>query len=669
MRPPLKSLFATLVILVALPFASMGRSDESELVVESGPGQIAGFRWDALELRYRAGPSPESRWEARIDGIETPAGSPFGSLSVVCRSAEATPSDGCGSAAVDWANGDDRVAMDLGVSVETAGDGRRLTIQGDRWALEALSPGSGSEAWRIDLVLQGADLKEFDAPLAGLFGLAYFDAELEGTVTLDPQRLVAELEISNLAFDTPDGLVAGAGLALSVSLDADLSQEAIPFDLRLRQLGGEVLAGAVYLPSPQQPLSLAVAGRRSEPGELVIDGFSLRDPEALKVEGQARLRETASGWEIDALNPAQVRLELPRGWNRWLEGWAGAAGFPGLETEGSVSAEIEFDSSRPPRASARLQSLSILDPAGRLALQDMEGEVTWDADGPGADLNWQGLTVYDLPLREASLRLASDERGPRLIEPLRLPLLDGALVLDGLRQPDAPESSALVELDARIEPISLAPLTRQLGWPEFGGQLSGRFPGLRLAADRIDFTGGIDINAFSGTIRLADLVIERPFGTLPALATDVTLTRLDLLQLTGAFNFGRMEGLASGWMRGLRLLDWRPVAMDARVFTHDDAPRRRISQRAVDNLSSLGGAGGALMTGTVLSVFEDFPYRRAGLACRLTNNICHVDGVAPHESGGFYIVEGRGLPRLDVIGHRRLVDWPLMLRQLEALGQ
>jgi hypothetical protein len=130
-----------------------------------------------------------------------------------------------------------------------------------------------------------------------------------------------------------------------------------------------------------------------------------------------------------------------------------------------------------------------------------------------------------------------------------------------------------------------------------------------------------------------------------------------------------MEGQVSGWVRGLRLLDWRPVAMDARLFTHDDVPRRRISQRAVDNLSSLGGGGGALMTGTVLSVFEDFPYQRAGLACRLANNICHLDGVAAHESGGFYIVEGRGLPRLDVIGHRRLVDWPLMLRQLESIAQ
>jgi hypothetical protein len=187
--------------------------------------------------------------------------------------------------------------------------------------------------------------------------------------------------------------------------------------------------------------------------------------------------------------------------------------------------------------------------------------------------------------------------------------------------------------------LSLTRLTRALEWPEFGGVLSGHFPGVVFADERIRVAGGIDIQAFSGRIRIADLEIERPFGTLPALAAQVELNRLDLLELTGAFNFGRMEGQMSGWMRDLRLLDWRPVAMDTRMFTHEDARRRRISQRAVDNLSSLGGGRwrpdqrhlAAGVRGFSLSpcrpglptVQQYLPHRRCG----------------PHESGGFYIVE------------------------------
>jgi hypothetical protein len=641
----------------------------AELLIESGPGGAVGLRWEALDLRYGAGEASDPRWTARMTGVETVNGTLLGEVAVVCRGEAARPSPGCQDAQVEWTSGEHRVGMALSFSFGSVGGARELIIEAERWTLEAIGPGPDSDAWRGDLSLRQMDLGAFGAPLAELLGLALIDAELSGTVVLDPARLVADLTLSGLEFDTPDGLAAGAGLALSLSLNLDLAESTFPFEAQLRQDSGELLAGPVYLPSPRQPLSLSVSGRLPASGEMVIDDLSLSDPKALEIGGRGRLRATSAGWVAADVALETISLELPLGWERWLEGPVGASGFAGLQTAGRISAEAAFGADRSSRLSARLASVSIRDPADRLAVEDLTGTVSWDVHGPAIDLAWQGATLYDLPLREARLRLASDERGPRLIEPLRLPLFDGALVLDQLRAPPDASSNALVEIDARIEPVSLSALTRQLGLPEFGGQLSGRFPGIRLAGDRIDFTGGIDINAFSGSIRLADLVIERPFGTLPALATDVTLTRLDLLQLTGAFNFGRMEGQASGWMRGLRLLDWQPVAMDARVFTLEDVPRRRISQRAVENLSSLGGAGGALMTGTFLTVFEDFPYRRAGLACRLANNICHVDGVAPHESGGFYIVEGRGLPRLDVIGHRRLVDWPLLLRQLETIVQ
>lgn len=660
------------MLLFSLPILSVGSTESStgsELIIESGPGQFAGLRWETLELRYGAGSVSEPRWEARIDGVQTANGTVLGAVAVVCRSAEATPSVGCRDANVEWSNETHQVRMAFSLMVGTVDGGRELVIEADRWRLEAVGPGPESDGWRVDLALRQMELGALGAPLADLLGLAVVDAELSGTLTLDPSRLASELTMTGVEFDTPNGIAAGAGLSLSLSASVDLTRESFPFALQLRQDAGELLAGAVYLPAPKQPLSLAVAGQRSPAGELVIDEFELRDPEALEIEGRARLRPTATGWTAADIALESISLDLPLGWDRWLDGWAGAAGFPGLETSGRVTAEAAFGTDQSPRLSAQLASVSMRDPADRLAIEALEGTVAWDVDGPNADLGWQGATLYNLPFRDARLRLASDELGPRLIEPLRLPLFDGALVLDGLRSPAEASSEALVELDARIEPVSLAALTRQLGLPEFGGRLSGRFPGIRLAGDRIAFTGGIDINAFDGTIRLADLVIERPFGTLPALSTDVTLSRLDLLELTGAFNFGRMEGRASGWMRGLRLLDWQPVAMDARVFTHEDVPRRRISQRAVEDLTSLGGAGGALVTGTVLTFFEDFPYERVGLACRLANNICHVGGVAPHESGGFYIVEGRGLPRLDVIGHRRLVDWPLLLRQLQSIVQ
>ncbi|NCF80970.1 MAG: C4-dicarboxylate ABC transporter, partial [Proteobacteria bacterium] len=122
-----------------------------------------------------------------------------------------------------------------------------------------------------------------------------------------------------------------------------------------------------------------------------------------------------------------------------------------------------------------------------------------------------------------------------------------------------------------------------------------------------------------------------------------------------------------GGVHGLILKDWEPTTFDARFFTpDDDDSRHRISQRAVENLASLGGAG-AVLSSTFLRIFEEFSYRRLGISCRLNNGVCEMDGVAPAE-GGYYIVEGGGLPpRIDVRGFNRRVDWEMLLSRLQLI--
>ena len=120
-------------------------------------------------------------------------------------------------------------------------------------------------------------------------------------------------------------------------------------------------------------------------------------------------------------------------------------------------------------------------------------------------------------------------------------------------------------------------------------------------------------------------------------------------------------------MHELILKDWKPTTFDARFATpDDDGSRHRISQRAVENLASLGG-GGDVLTSIFLRVFEEFSYRRLGISCRLHNGVCEMDGVAPAERG-YYIVEGGGLPpRIDVLGFNRRVDWEVLLNRVQQV--
>jgi hypothetical protein len=68
----------------------------------------------------------------------------------------------------------------------------------------------------------------------------------------------------------------------------------------------------------------------------------------------------------------------------------------------------------------------------------------------------------------------------------------------------------------------------------------------------------------------------------------------------------------------------------------------------------------------VLSIFESFSYRRIELEIELDGNRAELGGLA-REEGGYYLVQGAGLPRIDVIGRNRSVAWKDLLERLQQI--
>lgn len=660
--------FACLVLLIS------SARGESRLELESTAGHAGPVSWQRATLGYRpeAAADQPSLWRLEVEALEW--GDWRGTLTVDCaRGGLRAGRPWCHQGEFEWRGSD--------------GNGRlagRLrppeTEPGLAFALEGRSL-SGSLSWPdpaepglpdAGIDLAGFDLATLPEALLETLGLSVLEGRLDGRIELESGDLVFDLALKEGAFDRPDGLVAGAGLAVSLQGEvADIAGAVdLAFSASLAQRAGELLAGPVYLPPPERPLELDLSGVFAAGERVAIDTLSLDDGGLVEAGGEIALDRGEDGWRLDELVVDHARLELPGAWQRWGDGVASSRGFGDLETAGEVQATLAWQSGSLESLTLELDDVDLRDAAGRFALESLGGSFARSARELHADLAWDGLELFSLAFGGARLNAAGEPSEWRLVRPLTLPLLDGAVVVDRLdvETDDKDAGKRSLTLDAHIDPLDMAQLTEMLGLPSFAGQLSGSFPGVRISGERIAFSGGINIQAFSGGVHLSEFVIERPFGSLPALAAQVEIERLDLAELTGAFNFGHMEGEMSGWMRDLRLLDWRPVAMDARLYTHEDAPSRRISQRAVENLSRLGG-GAAALGATLLRMFDEFPYRRAGLACRLDRNICHLDGVAPHESGGFYIVEGRGLPHLDVVGHRRLVDWPRLVAQMVAMTE
>jgi hypothetical protein len=201
--------------------------------------------------------------------------------------------------------------------------------------------------------------------------------------------------------------------------------------------------------------------------------------------------------------------------------------------------------------------------------------------------------------------------------------------------------------------------------------LTGASPTLEYREGNLSVGGTLAANVFDGRVEVDRLRLEQPFGNLPRLSADMKIRRIDLEAATRAFSFGRIEGRLDGDVKNLRLLKWRPVAFDGRLYSSPgDDSRRRISQRAIENISDLGGGGAAgVLSRGFLRFFEDFAYDRIALGCRLQDGVCHMSGLEPHRSGGYYIVKGRLLPRIDVIGFASRVSWDGFVAQLKSATQ
>ena len=158
-----------------------------------------------------------------------------------------------------------------------------------------------------------------------------------------------------------------------------------------------------------------------------------------------------------------------------------------------------------------------------------------------------------------------------------------------------------------------------------------------------------------------------PFGRLPRVRSDIEARHLDLGMLTETFSFGDISGYIDGDIQGLEMSGTRPLAFAARIQSSPGEYRKRISQRAVQNISSLGGAGaGAAIQRSFLRFFETFGYERLGLSCRLVNEICLMEGIAAAPQG-YVIVKGGGIPALNVIGYNRYVHWDELVSRLQAV--
>lgn len=611
--------------------------DGADLVLEAGQAKAAGRQVQDLRIRCRqwrmgSGVSCQGgEFRLQLRGFGTVSGQ----LSFEFQSAEHA-----------W----------LQVSAAQLGGFKlRLARQGQHTEAQLqLSAMPAPEALRVAALLN----LELPFSIDGLLRLNV-DAEARGSEWTADFDGAAE----SVTFSEASGRFASDGLGLRFDGAATYGAER-RVKLELEATTGQVYIEPVFLDLAASPLALELEATQTGSGwQLAAD---LRQERTLRahfdgaLDHSGRPRNGVLRAEAQTLEPVFAQFVQP-----FLIGTP----LQQLQLTGRAEARLSLSLGVPASLSARLHALSLKDPGLSIELKDLDGEVHWRADGeaPPSVLSWSGGRVHEIPFERSRLNFAATPRGLRLLQVWRQPLLDGALQVRRFTLRHADTATPTAELDAELEPIELQQLCRALGWPEFRGRLGGRLPGLNVTNNIWTLDGQLQAQVFDGSLSLSGLRVVDPFGVVPSVDAGISLRRIDLALLTQAFSFGRIEGRIDGDVDGLRLLNWRPVAMDAHLYSSPGGGyTRRISQRAIDHISAIGGGPTGLLSRGVLGFFNDFAYAAIGWRCSLDNGICRMGGIGPGKDDGFYIVRGRLLPRIDVIGHNRRVAWDRLLHQIEA---
>lgn len=518
---------------------------------------------------------------------------------------------------------------------------------------------------RIDSLIPGGALPA-DWDLAGH---ASGVVELAGQSS-DPGRLVADLVIDQLNYASPDGRQAAENLLLKIGLSGRADGAGWSFDTKLAWPSGAAYSEPLFLDASQTVLQASAQGSwRPQRNSMELDAWAVDLANTVRVSGTGRVDLGASA--IEQLTIVVNSERAGQFYQKLLQPFLIGTAGDDLDATGNLGIVMHFDRSGIEQAGLELSDLQIGDRQERFAIGPVDASIAWDraSEVPRSRLQVERAHLYRIPLGSFDIEATFAGDQLELVQPLVIPVLDGQAALDSFRLGGAlvAGQSPHWQASASLRNISLGQLTAAFGWPPFAGAVAASLQDMRYDDQRLSVGGGLDLKAFDGTIEIRDLQIGDPLGGVPILEADAKLRGLSLAKLTQAFSFGRIEGRLDGDLEDLRLVAWQPDSFDLHLFTPpDDDSRHRISQRAVENLTELGSGIPAGLSVSLLSLFEEFSYDKIDLRVALRGDRAELDGLA-RDDGGYYLVKGAGLPRIDVIGRNRSVAWKDLVERLRRI--
>jgi len=559
-----------------------------------------------------------------------------------------------------------------------------LAISDGRFAggrLDATVQNTGS-GWRLEADLEALDLALLARlPLAGI-PTASLQGNVSGRIRAEgwPLRhMEGSLGLDGLNYSA-DSVIQEVSADTEFSVDRSARNWQGEIDLRLNE--GELYImppvvmvdnpPGIYLAVEHEPITVAaVFGYAADESTLAVQDLDYRHPEVLQFNLAGRL-QLFPDFSVDGLSLRTADTPLERAYPVYLEPWLLNTAYNDLQVKGQAALEVGIDAEGLRALAVKLDGIDIVDGQERFAIRRLVTDIQMtEARRHASRVEWDSIDVYRIGMGTGSIDLVSDNLDIAVTRWEDLPLLDGVLQIHELDLRGMGTTDFELHMAGAVNEVSLPVLTAVLDWPELAGTLGGDFSGLHYRDGDIRMDGQLRVRMFDGEVDIANLLVRDLFGSVPELAADLTVRDIDLEQLTDTFAFGRITGRLGGHVHGLQLENWRPVAFDARLSTLDDGDtRHRISQKALNNLTQIGGGlSGALSRG-FLAYFDEYSYGELGVSCRLANGFCELGGVEQYEGGHYLLTRGGLLPPwVEVKLAGSMISWEALIAGFERIAR
>lgn len=361
--------------------------------------------------------------------------------------------------------------------------------------------------------------------------------------------------------------------------------------------------------------------------------------------------------------------DLNKFYRGFLSSYVEINGVDDLVISGLTHGRLKVENNKIMQATLNFKDLNMQIPSKKILLDNFSAKIDWQDQGEWKTslMRWDSVLLAGMPFNKSELTLESIGQQVKLKKNTRLPVFDGNIIINNLLLQEIFSPEVSIDFDGELSPISIALITEKMGWPIMTGSLSGKIPGMSKKGQSITFDGFLDLKVFDGDMQISDLSIERLFGVAPVVAGDIKFQLLNLQQITSTFDFGEITGLVDGYVNELRITNWKADRLDAYIHSvKSKEVKQTISQKAIDSISSLGGIQGALSR-SFLRFFDYFKYKKIGIGCKLRNAICEMSGLKSSKES-YQLIEGKGLPSINIMGFKRFIDWEVFLDRLLNAG-